>query len=66
MTRALYAYNHSTSYVHAVRAYAGVMRRWPRAFRGYRAWRVLYRARSGVWVLPVGYPGSKAILLSAD
>ncbi|MGZ4452220.1 MAG: lytic murein transglycosylase [Nocardioides sp.] len=66
MTRALYAYNHSTSYVNAVRSYAGVMRRWPRSFLGYRAWRVLYRARSGVWVLPLGYPKAKAIRLSAD
>jgi hypothetical protein len=62
---ALYAYNHSTSYVNAVTAYATVMKRWPRAFLGYRSWRVLYRAESGVWILPVGYPATKATRLSA-
>lgn len=46
-------------------AVRGVMR-WPRSILGYRSWRVLYRARSGVWVLPLGYPKAKAIRLSAD
>ncbi|MCP9486714.1 MAG: lytic transglycosylase domain-containing protein [Gaiellaceae bacterium MAG52_C11] len=44
---ALYAYNHSTLYVDAVLAYAGVIRRNPRAFDGFHAWQVFVRTPSG-------------------
>lgn len=57
---ALRHYNNSSSYVTAVTSYARVMKRWPRAMLGYLSWRVLYHARSGVYVLPVGYPATKA------
>jgi len=40
IARALYAYNHSTHYVRAVRRLAGRMRRDERAVRAYYAWQV--------------------------
>ena len=45
---ALFAYNHSTSYVRAVRRYAVRMRRDERAFRAYYAWQVYVRTATGV------------------
>lgn len=53
---ALFRYNPSRSYVAAVAAYAGEMRRNPRAFYGYHGWQVLYRTTRGTFLLPVGYP----------
>lgn len=44
---ALYAYNHSTSYVRAIRRFADRMRRDERAFRTYYAWQVFVRTETG-------------------
>jgi transglycosylase-like protein with SLT domain len=46
--RALFAYNHSTSYVRAIRSFAGRMRADPRAFLTYYAWQVFVRTPTGV------------------
>jgi membrane-bound lytic murein transglycosylase B len=46
--RALYAYNHSTSYVRAIRRFAGRMRADPQTFLTYYAWQVFVRRPSGV------------------
>ncbi len=43
--RALYAYNHSTDYVRAVKRFAARMRKDERAFRTYYAWQVYVRTR---------------------
>jgi membrane-bound lytic murein transglycosylase B len=45
---ALFAYNHSTSYVRAIRRFAGRMRADERAFLAYYAWQVVVRTPSGV------------------
>ncbi|MBE2316007.1 transglycosylase SLT domain-containing protein [Solirubrobacter sp. CPCC 204708] len=45
--RALYAYNHSTSYVRAIRRYAARMRADERTFRTYYAWQVYVLTSSG-------------------
>jgi membrane-bound lytic murein transglycosylase B len=45
---ALYAYNHSTAYVGAVRRFASRMRTDERAFLAYYAWQVYVRTPSGV------------------
>jgi hypothetical protein len=55
MGRALSAYNHSSAYVAAVEAYAGVMLADPRAYDGYYQWQVYYSTTSGVVLLPEGY-----------
>lgn len=47
LDRALYAYNHSTAYVRAVRRYAARMRADERVFRTYYAWQVYVRTPSG-------------------
>jgi soluble lytic murein transglycosylase-like protein len=46
--RALFAYNHSTSYVLAIRRFAGRMRADERTFLAYYAWQVFVRTRHGV------------------
>jgi membrane-bound lytic murein transglycosylase B len=46
--RALYAYNHSTSYVRAIRRFARRIRADERAFLIYYAWQVYVRTREGV------------------
>ncbi len=46
--RALFAYNHSTSYVRAIRRFAARMRADPRTFLTYYAWQVFVRTPSGV------------------
>ena len=43
----LYAYNHSTAYVRAVRRFANRMKRDERAFRTYYAWQVYVRTPAG-------------------
>jgi membrane-bound lytic murein transglycosylase B len=45
---ALFAYNHSTSYVRAIRRFAARMRADERAFLTYYAWQVFVRTPSGV------------------
>jgi Transglycosylase SLT domain len=59
MARALYRYNHSIDYVAAVQAYAGRMRKDPRAYDGYYNWQVLYARGRRVFMLPVGYPQAR-------
>jgi membrane-bound lytic murein transglycosylase B len=46
--RALFAYNHSTAYVRAIRRFAARMHTDERAFRIYYAWQVYVRTRTGV------------------
>jgi membrane-bound lytic murein transglycosylase B len=47
LDRALFAYNHSTSYVRAIRRFAKRMRIDKRAFLVYYAWQVYIRTRHG-------------------
>ena len=63
MAGALFHYNPSNSYVRAVSEYARTMQRSESAYRGYWHWRVLYRHTRGTYVLPVGYPSKRAVLL---
>ncbi len=44
---ALFAYNHSTSYVDAILRYAGHMRRDVRAYYGYYSWQAFMRTPAG-------------------
>jgi membrane-bound lytic murein transglycosylase B len=55
---ALFHYNPSDHYVHAVLAYASVMAKDTRAFYAYYGWKVYVATTSGVFVLPEGYSGS--------
>jgi Transglycosylase SLT domain len=48
LDRALFAYNHSTSYVRAIRRFAKRMRADERAFLSYYAWQVFVRTPTGV------------------
>jgi membrane-bound lytic murein transglycosylase B len=48
LDRALFAYNHSTAYVRAIRRFARRMRADPRAFLAYYAWQVYVRTPTGV------------------
>jgi membrane-bound lytic murein transglycosylase B len=48
LDRALYTYNHSTSYVRAIRRFAGRMRADERVFLSYYAWQVFVRTPAGV------------------
>lgn len=66
MAGALWHYNPGDEYVRAVSAYARTMRRAPSTYRGYWHWRVLYRHERGTYVLPVGYPGKRAVLLPEE
>jgi soluble lytic murein transglycosylase-like protein len=45
--RAIFAYNHSSAYVRAVKRFAARMRRDERAFRTYYAWQVYVRTATG-------------------
>jgi membrane-bound lytic murein transglycosylase B len=66
MTDALWHYNPSDSYVRAVSEHARTMQRARSAYRGYWHWRVLYRHARGTYVLPVGYPDTRAVPLRGD
>jgi transglycosylase-like protein with SLT domain len=48
LNRALFAYNHSTRYVRAIRRFARRMRADERTFLSYYAWQVYVRTRLGV------------------
>jgi membrane-bound lytic murein transglycosylase B len=48
LDRALLTYNHSTSYVRAIRRFAARMRTDERAFLSYYAWQVYVRTPAGV------------------
>ena len=63
MSAALYRYNPSDLYVRAVSSYAGALRRHDWAYAGLWQWRVLYRHVRGTYVLPVGYPDTRPVLL---
>ncbi|HEX6248302.1 MAG TPA: lytic transglycosylase domain-containing protein [Nocardioidaceae bacterium] len=63
MDGALWHYNPSNNYVGAVSEYARTMQRSPLAYRGYWHWRVLYRHTRGTFVLPIGYPDERPVLL---
>jgi hypothetical protein len=60
---ALYHYNPSPDYVHAVEDYAALIRADPRAYYGYYYWRVIYAERGGAVILPAGFPRARAIRL---
>jgi soluble lytic murein transglycosylase-like protein len=60
---ALWHYNPSDHYVRAVTEYARTMQRSASLYRGYWHWRVLYRHVRGTYVLPVGYPDRRQVLL---
>ena len=60
---ALWHYNPSFHYVRAVTEYARTMQRSASLYRGYWHWRVLYRHTRGTYVLPVGYPDRRQVLL---
>jgi hypothetical protein len=66
MENALWHYNPSDRYVRAVSAYARNIAREPRLYRGYWHWRVLYRHERGTYVLPDGYPRTRAFLLGGS
>lgn len=66
MSEALWHYNPSDDYVQAVSEYARTMRRSAYAYRGYWHWRVLFRHQRGTYVLPVGYPKVRPVLLPAS
>ena len=63
MANALWHYNPSDYYVRAVSAYASTMQRSTYLYRGYWHWRVLYSHTRGTFVLPVGYPRVRPLLL---
>ena len=66
MRGSLRHYNQSTRYVRAVSEYARTMTRSSSAYRGYWHWRVLYRHARGTYVLPVGYPAVRPVLMPAE
>lgn len=57
MHNALFNYNHSDHYVHAVTLYAERMLADPAAYAAYWYWDVYYRLASGDVLLPVGWTG---------
>ena len=59
---ALFAYNHDTRYVRAVRTYAELMQAHPWLYRGLYEWRVLYRMRSGTVALAEGFDGRSLVV----
>lgn len=63
MAGALSRYSRSENYMAAVLLYARTMQRSASAYRGYWHWRVLYPHTRGTYVLPVGYPEERAVLL---
>lgn len=66
MVEAVYHYNPSSAYVGAVLSYARTIRRTPSTYLRYWHWRVLYGAARGTFVLPVGYPDKRPVLLPED
>ena len=59
MSDALYHYNNSLGYVHAVEDYAARMRADARAYVGYYYWQVAYTRVGGTAILPLGYPKAR-------
>jgi hypothetical protein len=64
MANALYHYNNSRAYVHAVQDYAGRMRADTRSYYGYYYWQVMYTHVGGTVILPVGYPKVRPVAVS--
>lgn len=56
MADALYHYNNSARYIHAVQDYASEIRADHRAYYGYYYWQVLFPHAGGTVILPAGYP----------
>lgn len=53
MDKAIYAYNHSSFYVNAVKGYGEAMRADPLAYRGFYGWQVYYPTLDGpIWMPP--------------
>ena len=63
MAEALWHYNQSDNYVRAVSEQARTIQRSKSAYRGYWHWHVLYSHVRGTYLLPVGYPEKRAVLL---
>jgi soluble lytic murein transglycosylase-like protein len=58
---ALRRYNNSAAYVRGVTLLAEVMKRRPRAFRGYYHWQIYYATKEGDVLLRVGYSAKRPI-----
>ena len=53
MDKAIYAYNHSSFYVNAVKGYGEAMHADPTAYRGFYGWQVYYPTLDGpIWMPP--------------
>jgi membrane-bound lytic murein transglycosylase B len=53
MDSAIYAYNHSSFYVNAVKGYGEAMHADPLAYRGFYGWQVYYPTLDGpIWMPP--------------
>jgi hypothetical protein len=55
MDRAIFAYNHDTRYVAAVKAYGEVMHADPLAYRGYYGWQVYFPTKDGAILMAPGW-----------
>jgi membrane-bound lytic murein transglycosylase B len=66
MADALWHYNPADAYVRAVSEYARTMRQSKSAYLGYWHWRVFYRHTRATYLLPVGYPETRAVPVEPD
>jgi membrane-bound lytic murein transglycosylase B len=66
MANALWHYNPADAYVRAVSEYAHTMRQSRSAYLGYWHWRVFYTHTRATYLLPVGYPETRAVPLELD
>jgi soluble lytic murein transglycosylase-like protein len=55
MDRAIFAYNHSSFYVNAVKGYGEAMHADPLAYRGFYGWQVYYPTLDGPILMPPGW-----------
>ena len=55
MDRAIFAYNHSSFYVNAVKGYGEAMHADPTAYRGFYGWQVYYPTLDGPILMPPGW-----------
>jgi hypothetical protein len=55
MDKAIYAYNHSSFYVNAVKGYGEAMHADPAAYRGFYGWQVYYPTLDGPILMPPGW-----------
>lgn len=63
--KALWHYNHSPHYVAAIRAFAEVLDREPRLYRGLWGWQVYYRTIQGSIWLSEGYAQEQRVPIEA-